>query len=100
MLKLPWVWGCTVRAAAIIIASFIALLAPVQAHATCGMRGGPGYRGPSGDCVGWVSIARICGCPPATRCTPERVAPGADDAAKLGCKILEMKRRAHHEAGE
>ena len=64
----------------------------------CGSRGGPGYRGPSGDCVGWASIGRICGYPPTTRCTPEHVAPGADEAANLGARIDRLKRRAHHEA--
>ncbi len=25
----------------------------------CGCRGGPGYRGPDGKCVGWVNIGRV-----------------------------------------
>jgi hypothetical protein len=27
------------------------------AFATCGTRGGPGYRGPDGKCVGWAEDA-------------------------------------------
>jgi len=48
------------------------------ALAACGTRGGPGYRDSNGKCVGWESLCRVCGSPPETRCTPERVAPGAD----------------------
>jgi len=29
-----------------------------------GDRGGPGYRGPSGRCVGWADIGKTCGNPP------------------------------------
>ena len=39
----------------------------------CGCRGGPGYRGQNGKCVGWDQLARICGKPPTTRCKPEQV---------------------------
>jgi hypothetical protein len=39
----------------------------------CGCRGGPGYRGPDGQCVGWKALNRICGTPPTTRCTAEQV---------------------------
>ena len=37
----------------------------------CGCRGGPGYRGPNGQCVGWARLNKICGNPPTTRCTAE-----------------------------
>jgi len=37
----------------------------------CGCRGGPGYRGPNGKCVGWDQLTRVCGNPPTTRCTKE-----------------------------
>src|SRR5262245_6259977 len=40
------------------------------ASAACGERGGPGYRGPNGKCVGWEAIGRVCGSPPTTHCTP------------------------------
>ena len=71
-----------------ILAVLIAL--PAAAHAACGDRGGPGYRGPDGKCVGWVSIARVCGCVLPGSCTPEEPAPGAQKAATLGCKIRKL----------
>jgi hypothetical protein len=59
------------------------LLFPVEfAHATCGTRGGPGYRAPNGRCVGWADIGRTCGSPPTLRCTPEATSEGADKALK------------------
>jgi hypothetical protein len=39
----------------------------------CGCRGGPGYRGPDGECVGWKALDRICGKAPTTRCKAELV---------------------------
>lgn len=54
-----------------------------QAFAQCGSRGGPGYRGPDGRCVPWNALDRICGVPPETRCTPERVNPDRRDEKKL-----------------
>jgi hypothetical protein len=77
-----------VRAA--IIALSIVLTGQGAAHATCGDRGGPGYRGPDGKCVGWVSIAHICGCTLPGRCTAEEPAPEAQEAATLGCKIRKL----------
>ncbi|MCX5497865.1 hypothetical protein OSH11_24415 [Kaistia dalseonensis] len=41
----------------------------------CGCKGGPGYRGPDGNCVGYKALARVCGTPPETRCVFEN-APG------------------------
>jgi hypothetical protein len=69
------------------------------AEATCGTQGGPGYRGPDGQCVSWKDLGAKCGSPPSTRCTPEKVAPGADDAARGGKDIQEWKNRAHEAAG-
>lgn len=37
----------------------------------CGCRGGPGWRGPNGRCVGYRALDRVCGVPPTTRCTYE-----------------------------
>ena len=42
---------------------------------TCGERGGPGYRGPDGQCVSGANIARIAAVPrrriaPPNRCHP------------------------------
>jgi len=52
----------------------------------CGCKGGPGYRGPDGHCVGWANLRRICGSPPSLRCTPELVHPDAHEAAASGAK--------------
>jgi hypothetical protein len=60
------------------------------AHGACGDRGGPGYRGPSGRCVGWADIGRTCGSPPTTRCTAERTSDGADAAADYGQKAIDL----------
>jgi len=77
-------------------AALVALVAATSfAEATCGERGGPGYRGANGKCVGWEELGRVCGSPPSTRCTPERVAPDADDAGERGQKIQEHKDRQH-----
>ncbi len=53
----------------------------------CGCRGGPGYRGPDGRCVGFANMARVCGDPPETRCVRE-AAPkvGEPDCRGCGCK--------------
>ena len=39
--------------------------------AGCGSRGGPGYRGPNGKCVGWAQLHKVCGQPPTLNCTYE-----------------------------
>lgn len=57
------------------------------AHAVCGAKTGPGYRGPDGKCVGWVNMGRVCGSPPSLRCTAENVKPDADRGAKKGADI-------------
>jgi hypothetical protein len=41
----------------------------------CGCKGGPGYRGPDGKCVGFKTLYKVCGNPPETRCAFEN-APG------------------------
>jgi hypothetical protein len=71
-----------------------------SAHATCGTRGGPGYRGPDGKCVGWATLGRVCGNPPTTRCTAEQTNPSAPDAAQRGLEIDKMKERAHSHSNE
>jgi hypothetical protein len=42
----------------------------------CGCKGGPGYRGPDGRCVGFKQLSKVCGNPPETFCTFEN-APGS-----------------------
>lgn len=68
-----------------------ALLAAAPAVAACGDRGGPGYRGPSGKCVGWAEFGRVCGMPPEKRCVAENVQTesrgrGAKDAEAQATK--------------
>ena len=63
-----------------------------SAHATCGTRGGPGFRAPDGRCVGWNDIGRTCGSPPTQRCTAEATNAGAEDAAKQGVEALQTKK--------
>ena len=64
----------------------------VSAHATCGTRGGPGFRDPNGHCVGWSQLGRVCGSPPTQRCTVELKDDGADDAADLEVKAMQAKK--------
>ncbi|MDF2116371.1 thermonuclease family protein [Roseiarcaceae bacterium H3SJ34-1] len=52
------------------------------AAAACGDSGGPGYRAPSGKCIGWEQLAQVCGSPPETKCTPELEAIGAQEIAR------------------
>lgn len=66
---------------AVVTASIVMMSGPVAAERGCGSRGGPGYRGPDGRCVGWANIGRVCGSPPTTRCTAEAPAADADQAA-------------------
>src|SRR5262249_6449561 len=58
---------------AMTIAPLLVGAVDAQICSGCGCRGGPGYRGPDGNCVGWKALDRICGRPPTTRCTPELV---------------------------
>ena len=37
----------------------------------CGCKGGPGWRGQSGQCVSNADLTKVCGSPPSTRCTHE-----------------------------
>lgn len=47
----------------------------------CGCKGGPGYRGPNGRCVGWAELARTCVSPPTTYCKAEGPNRSADEVA-------------------
>ncbi len=86
---------------ALVIASIVAATTAVQiddAFATCGTRGGPGYRGPDGKCVGWADIGKKCGDPPSLRCTPELAQPEASAAAQRGRDLQKFKDDAHERA--
>jgi len=67
----------------------VLMVADAQACSGCGCRGGPGCRGPNGRCVGRPDIGRTCGDPPSTRCTPEGLNAGSNDAANFGVKAIE-----------
>lgn len=57
----------------LIVASITILVcAAGPALAECGTRGGPGYRGADGRCVGWSNLKAVCGDPPTSHCTDER----------------------------
>src|SRR5689334_3782266 len=69
------------------------------AWSACGDRGGPGYRSKSSHrCIGWEALARECGNPPTTYCTPELVADRAGDAAKDGEEIRGFMMKQHEES--
>jgi hypothetical protein len=74
------------------IVTLLCLAGPATAE--CGERGGPGYRGPNGKCVGWAEMGRVCCSPPETRCKPEAVAPNAAEAAGHGAKIEDLRKPA------
>jgi hypothetical protein len=61
------------------------------ASAECGSRGGPGYRGPDGKCVGWANIGKVCGNPPTTNCRAEIAHPNAPEAADHGVAIEALR---------
>ncbi len=50
---------------------------PAVACEGCGCKGGPGYRGPDGHCVGWAKLSYVCGEPPAMTCSYEGGVAGA-----------------------
>lgn len=59
----------------------------------CGCKGGPGYRGPDGRCVGWKDLSRSCGTPLPGRCIAEGPAAGADAVADQQDMIRARSRR-------
>jgi hypothetical protein len=81
---------------AFVAAAFCTLA--TAAETACGERGGPGYRGPDGKCVGWAALSRVCGNPPTLRCSSERAQAGADQAAEHGEKIRTLLDEAHERA--
>lgn len=66
-------------------------LVNAESFAACGDRGGPGYRGPNGKCVGWAELARVCGSPPTSKCAAETVATGSKEAAVHGAEIETLR---------
>ncbi len=82
----------------VIAAGLAATSAPAQTSACvdlprcegCGCRGGPGYRGPDGRCVGYRQLRAVCGDPPTTRCRFEN-APNS--GLNRDCVLGGKKRR-------
>lgn len=66
---------------ALAVTTALVTAASAQSCSGCGCRGGPGYRGPDGRCVGWADIGKTCGSPPTARCTAEGPNAGAEEAA-------------------
>jgi hypothetical protein len=85
---------------AAILSLLILLGVQTTSHATCGTKGGPGYRGPNGNCTSWAELGRVCGCPPSTGCAAEQVAPEAEKAACMGKDIDTMKEKQHKAVGD
>lgn len=75
--------------------AFCLTLFSAPAFGACGDNGGPGYRNQAGKCVGWEALARQCGNPPSTKCTPENAAEGSQDAAVKGATIRSLMDRSH-----
>jgi hypothetical protein len=58
----------------LVAAAAIVLAVPSIANATCGTRGGPGFRGSDGKCKSWEQVERDCG-PDGSRCQREQKSP-------------------------
>jgi hypothetical protein len=58
----------------LVAAAAIVLALPSIANATCGTRGGPGFRGSDGKCKSWEQVERDCG-PDGSRCQREQENP-------------------------
>jgi hypothetical protein len=76
----------------LVLAVMLFAVTSASACPGCGCRGGPGYRGPDGKCVGWENIGRVCGSPPTTHCVSEIPSAGAGEAADYGVKALKSKK--------
>jgi hypothetical protein len=66
---------CLQSVAATVVTPALARCPDRPACKGCGCKGGPGYRGPDGRCVGFKQLSKVCGNPPETFCTFEN-APG------------------------
>lgn len=81
-----------------VVAATLLFFVSTSAYATCGAKGGPGYRSANGKCVGWAALARTCGNPPTLRCSAELAQPEANEAAKKGSQIRNFMDAAHRRA--
>jgi hypothetical protein len=87
----------TIRLGTAVLVAVLMIASSSSADAACGDKGGPGYRDKNGKCQSWEALGRVCGSPPTTRCTPEKVAPEAGGGAQEGDDIQEKKKRRHEE---
>ena len=55
-----------------ILTAALIIALPSIASATCGTRGGPGLRGPDGNCASWERVNSVCGSD-GSRCQREQV---------------------------
>eukprot|EP01034_Spumella_vulgaris_P017409 gene17409-biopygen15290 len=78
--------------AAACVAMWLAALAAAhgQTCSGCGCGGGPGYRGPDGQCTTWENIGAVCGTPPSAGCKAEHPAAPADAAAALSAEAAAL----------
>ncbi len=60
-----------INALGVSVLVLMSLVGAVHACSGCGCRGGPGYRGPNGQCVGHAQLLSTCGNPPTLRCSAE-----------------------------
>jgi hypothetical protein len=65
----------------VLAATAALLLSSAVASATCGDKGGPGYRGTDGQCKSWPNRAAECG-GDLSRCVKEHGHPSAPDIAR------------------
>ena len=80
----PRITGSVMRMLRVALLAVLGIAVPLsvalpQSCSGCGCRGGPGYRGPNGHCVGWDALKKTCGVPPTTHCKAEQVNARPDD---------------------
>jgi hypothetical protein len=68
---------------------------PTIANATCGTRGGPGYRDPvTGKCLSWEQFSYRCG-PDGSRCQPEKPSPLIQELRQPDADPRKLMERSH-----
>ena len=68
---------------------------PTIANATCGTRGGPGYRDPAtGKCLSWGQFSYRCG-PDGSRCQPEKPSPLIQELRQPDADPRKLMERSH-----
>ena len=68
---------------------------PTIANATCGTRGGPGFRDPAaGKCLSWEQFSYRCGSD-GSRCQPEKPSPLIKELQQPGADPRKLMERSH-----